>query len=122
MAREKRSFTRITLDIPGSIALYQTEAYHSGSITNISLSGCFFPIDEKLPIGEQCAITITVGEGLETEEIAISGIIVRNDSQGVGINFTDESPGCKEQLLKIISRESAEVEGSDEQQYTLLKH
>jgi hypothetical protein len=107
VARNKRSFTRITLDVPGSISLYQIEAYHTGSISNISLSGCFFPSDNDLPVGEPCDVTITTGEGLETENITISSMIVRNDSEGVGISFTDNSPQCKQQLEKIISRETA---------------
>lgn len=108
MTREKRSYTRITLDIPASLSLYQLETSHKGAITNISLSGCFFPFVGELPIGEQCHMTITVGEGLETEEIIISGMIVRSDTEGVGINFTDNSPECRLQLEKIISHETAQ--------------
>lgn len=107
MARDKRIFTRITLDIPGSISLYQVESYHTGSISNISLSGCFFPSDNELPVGEQCDITITTGEGLETEQVTVMGMIVRNDSEGAGISFTDNSPECRRQLEKIISRKIA---------------
>lgn len=106
MTREKRSFTRITLDIPASLSLYQMESSHSGTITNISLSGCFFPFVGDLPLGEHCYITITVGEGIETEEITISGTIVRSDAEGVGIHFTDNSPECRLQLEKIISHET----------------
>jgi len=105
MTREKRSFTRITIDIPGNISLYQLETYHTGPITNISLSGCFFPFQENLPLGEPCDIAITVGEGLETKEISLTGIIVRSDSQGTGIRFTDDSPACRRQLENIISAE-----------------
>lgn len=108
MVRDKRSFTRITLNIPGSIFLYQMEAYHAGLIANISLSGCFFPSKNDLPVGEQCDVTITTGEGLETEEVTISGMIVRNSPEGVGVNFTDTSPECKLHLEKIISQKVAE--------------
>ena len=107
MARDKRTFTRITLDIPGSISLYRVESYHTGSISNISLSGCFFPSDSELPVGERCDITITTGEGLETEKVTVRGMIVRNDSEGAGISFTDNSPECRRQLEKIISRQTA---------------
>lgn len=106
VTREKRSYTRITLDIPASLSFYQMEAYHTGSIANISLSGCFFPFAGELPVGEQCDVAITVGEGLETEQITVAGIIVRSDSEGAGISFTDNSPECRRQLEKIISRET----------------
>lgn len=105
--QEKRSFTRITLDIQGSITLYQMEAFHTGAITNISLSGCYFPFDGELPVGEHCKVTITVGEGLETEDVTLAGKIVRNDTKGVGISFTDGSPESGKQLEKIISHDSA---------------
>lgn len=108
MVREKRSFTRITLNIPGSIFLYQMEAYHTGLISNISRSGCFFPSETDLPVGEQCDVTITTGEGLETEEMTVGGMIVRNSPEGVGINFTGTSPECELYLEKIISQKISE--------------
>jgi hypothetical protein len=107
MAREKRSFTRIALNIPASISLYHMEFCHSGVIANISLSGCFFPFLGELPIGELGDLTITVGAGLETEIITLSGKIVRCDAEGVGINFTEYSPEIRRQLERIISSEPA---------------
>jgi len=107
MTRERRSFTRITIDIPGSISLYQLEAYRTGPIKDISLSGCFFPLEGNLPLGEPCDITITVGEGLESKEIALTGIIVRSDSQGTGIRFTDDNAACRRKLENIIFPEKA---------------
>lgn len=86
-----------------SIYLYQTEAYHIGSITNISLAGCFFPFEGDLPVGEQCDIDITVGEGLEAESVSVGGKIVRVDAEGAGISFTDYSPETRTQLEKIIA-------------------
>jgi Tfp pilus assembly protein PilZ len=104
MVREKRRFTRITLNVPTTLSLYQVEAYHSGAIANISMGGCYFPFAEELPIGDQCNVTITLGEGLETEKISIPGQIVRSDTKGVGIKFTDASEDCRLQLEKIIAR------------------
>jgi hypothetical protein len=59
-----------------------------------------------LPLGEQCDVTITTGEGLETEKITVRGMIVRNDLEGAGISFTDDSLECRRQLEKIISRKT----------------
>jgi len=106
MTREKRAYTRITLDIPASVCLYHMETSHLGAITNISLGGCYFPFDGELPVGEHCRVTITVGEGLQTEKVDVSGTIVRKDSEGFGICFTDTSPACRLQLEKIISLET----------------
>ena len=104
MTREKRRFTRITLDVPTILSLYQIQAYHTGSIANISMGGCFFSVCETIPVGEECQVTITVGEGLETEEITLSGQIVRSNSTGVGIQFTDSSAHHHQQLEKIIAK------------------
>ncbi|MCP4337745.1 MAG: PilZ domain-containing protein [Desulfobulbaceae bacterium] len=76
-------------------------------MSNISLSGCFFPSDSELPVGEQCDVTITTGEGLETEKVTVRGMIVRNDSEGAGISFTDDSLESRRRLDKIISRQTA---------------
>lgn len=104
MVKDKRRFTRITLDVPTTLSLYQVEAYHTGKIANISMGGCYFPFAEQLPIGDSCDVTITVGEGIETEKITIPGKIVRSDSTGVGIEFTEISAESRQQLEKIIAR------------------
>ncbi len=106
MVREKRSFTRIALNIPADISLYHLEFCHKGAIANISLSGCFFPFLGKLPVGEPCDLTISVGDGLETEHVALSGTVVRSDAAGAGIEFAAYSPEVKRQLERIIARET----------------
>ena len=108
MVREKRNFTRITLDIPASLSLYQVETCLAGAIANISLSGCFFPFIGELPVGEECSLTITVGEGIEIEEFTISGRVVRSDAAGVGIQFSDNPPESRRRLEKLIAQKTAE--------------
>ncbi len=103
MTEEKRLFTRITLNVPSILSLYQVHAFHTGSLANISLGGCFFSLGEKLPLGENCQVTITIGEGIETEQISLSGQIVRSDAAGGGIKFA-ENGLHRRQLKKIIAR------------------
>ncbi len=103
MTREKRSYTRITLDVPASLSLYQMETYHNQAIKNISLGGCYFLFEDELPLKERCAVTITIEEGLQTEKVTITGIVVRSDTRGAGIQFTDNSPENILKLEKIIS-------------------
>jgi hypothetical protein len=110
VAREKRQYTRITLNVPTILSLFQIQAYHTGSIANISIGGCFFQVGEKLPVGEECQITIIVGEGLETEKITLSGQIVRSNSTGVGIKFTNNSVHNHQQLEKIITKYQSETD------------
>ncbi len=101
---EKSKFTRITLSAPTTLSLHQIQAYHTGSIANISMSGCFFPVGEVLAQGEKCQVSITVGEGMETEKVTMAGLVVRSDPKGVGIRFTDISSGNRHQLEKIIAQ------------------
>ncbi len=105
MVREKRSFTRIVLDIPANISLYHLEFCHKGEITNISLSGCFFPFQGEVPVGEPCDLTISVGDGLETEHVVLTGTVARSDAAGVGIEFNAYCPEIRLQLERIISHE-----------------
>lgn len=106
MGRERRKFTRITVNIPATLALYQLEAYHTGIIANICGGGCFFPLKGDLPMGERCDITVLTGEGLEAETVSISGTIVRSDEQGVGIRFDAASEEYLEKLAGIQHHES----------------
>ena len=107
MTKERRAFARIKLDLPASMSLYQMDVYHTGSIVDLSMGGCFIPIDEDLPINEECHISLTAGEGLEAETIDLVGNIVRCTPQGVGIQFRDKSPAADAILQKILDQKKA---------------
>ena len=87
----RRNFARITVNIPAAVSLIQVDSYHTGSIANLSMGGCFFPMESELPLGAECDIAITVGEGIEEEDFSLKGVIVRSDTIGVGIKFIDAS-------------------------------
>jgi hypothetical protein len=108
MSREKRNFTRIQLSVPTTLLLAQIDTYHIGSIANLSLGGCYFPLDSVLTEGEKCRVTITAGVGLETREITISGQVARTDNQGAGIEFVDNDSEVLQKLEKILESYSQE--------------
>lgn len=91
MELDRRKYTRITVNIPAALSLLQVDAYHSGSIANLSMGGCFFPAEKPLPLGAECNISITVGEGLKTEIFELKGVVIRSDEVGVGIKFIDKT-------------------------------
>ncbi len=93
--------------MPTLLSLYQIEGYRIGSIVNIGMGGCFFSVGEELPVGEGCQVTVTIGEGLDCQKITLSGQIIRSDSSGVGIRFTDNPPDILGQLEKIIACRAA---------------
>jgi len=84
---ERRKYTRLTLQAPATLRLIQVEAFHAGILLNISEKGCFFSFEGVVPTGVACTVSLTVGEGLEHQNISLSGTIVRCDSEGIGIQF-----------------------------------
>ncbi len=104
--KERRSCTRVQLKLSTSVLLVKIDAYHSGIIANLSLGGCYFPADHGLPLGENCQVEITIGEGLDVDKIRMSGRVARVDSDGAGIEFIDNSPDIMERLKDILLRYS----------------
>ena len=112
---ERRKYTRISLHVPAALSFFQVEGYHTGALANISEGGCFFPFQGNIPTGEQCGVTIVVGEGLAARSYVIAGTIVRSDPHGVGICFNDDDKGKEEVVKKIIEYyNSVSQEAGDE--------
>lgn len=107
MTRERRAFTRIRIDVPACLCLYQLDVRHNGAIADISMGGCFFPIAAELPLHEPCRLQLTTGEGLETVSVELAGVVARQDGVGVGIRFTDISEENRLTLARMISREES---------------
>ena len=59
-----------------------------------------------LPLGENCQVEITIGEGLDVDKIRMSGRVARVDSDGAGIEFIDNSPDIMDRLKDILLRYS----------------
>ena len=104
MELDRRKYTRITVDIPAALSLLQVDAYHSGAIANLSVGGCFFPAENELPLGADCNISITVGEGIQTENFDLKGVVIRSDEMGVGIKFIDKTVEQMSIIMRKISR------------------
>lgn len=106
MTLERRTFVRFRLDVPASLFLYQFDVEHVGSVVDLSMGGCFFPVTGDLPIGEKCQIKLTSGEGLVVDKIDFNGIIVRKSTKGVGIQFQNILPEHEVALHRILSKEA----------------
>lgn len=103
MTRERRAFTRIRLDVPASLFLYQVDLRHDGVVTDLSLGGCYFPIPHHFSVGERCRFHMAFGEGLETEVVDVDGVIARSNTNGVGIRFVEVSPDTQSALRRIMA-------------------
>ena len=104
--KERRSSTRVEIKLSTSLMLVRIDSYHSGIIENLSEGGCYFPVDQELPLGEKCQIDIVFGEGLEVASISLSGQVVRNDNHGAGIEFVDNQPETTALLKTMLSHYS----------------
>lgn len=104
MQVNRRNFARITVNIPAALSLIQVDSYHTGTIANLSMGGCFFPMESELPLGAHCDIAITIGEAVETENFTLKGIVVRSDAIGVGIKFIEGNQKIP-RLLKKVSEQ-----------------
>jgi len=101
---ERRAYIRFRLDVPASLCLYQVDIRYTGSVVDLSLGGCFFPVTGDLPVGERCQITLTTGEGLTTEQVEIGGVTVRKDDNGIGIQFLEMVAEQRQVLHRILAR------------------
>ena len=105
-AQERRSCTRVQLKLSTSVLLVRIDTYHCGMIANLSLGGCYFPVEHGLPLGEKCQVDIALGDGLNVDKICLSGQVARVDSDGAGIEFIDNSPEIIDRLKDILLRYS----------------
>lgn len=99
----RRRYARITVDIPAALSLLQIDTFHSGSISNFSIGGCFFEEVDNIPSGAECNITIAAGEGVETEEFTLKGVVVRSDILGTAVKFVDHEHIAPKIMRKISS-------------------
>lgn len=100
MKENRRQFARITVDIPAALSYIQVDSYHKGALANLSMGGCFFPMESNLPLGAECDISITLGEGVQEESYLLQGRVVRSDGMGVGIKFFN----CAEQVAILFKK------------------
>ena len=105
MEVNRRNFARITVNIPAALSLIQVDSYHTGKIVNLSMGGCFFPVEGELPLGAECDISITIGEGSKACDFGLKGIVVRSDKIGVGIKFIGDTKQIPILLKKVAGLE-----------------
>lgn len=79
---------------------------HHELIQDISLDGAYIETRRRLPQGERLVLSFTFPS--YQEPIVLSCRVVRNDTKGIGIQFTDTLPDTViPQILETISAPSA---------------
>ncbi|MCK5227043.1 MAG: PilZ domain-containing protein [Desulfobulbaceae bacterium] len=86
--KDKRKYCRLPLEINGSLAFEDGTAFQ-GMTKNISFGGLFFMPSEllRMEVDQLCEITLQLGRDLKSEKIVVSGRIVYQTVDGVGVEF-----------------------------------
>lgn len=101
MSEEKRRASRIFFAMPAELTLADA-SYRVHQILNLSVGGCLLEIEDDLPVGTECVITILIDGTPQGLRVDANGEIVRNDADTVGIKFTQIDPDSRFHLQNII--------------------
>ncbi|HBF36907.1 MAG TPA: PilZ domain-containing protein [Firmicutes bacterium] len=82
---EKRELIRVPFQIDATI-LHQDQTYQ-GKIDNLSLKGMFIQTDGHFKLRDMIQITVHLAGESSDLGIKLSGIIVRINEQGIGVQF-----------------------------------
>lgn len=102
MENSRRRFSRIPLNFPARLIVEKTEVYDIRELENLSIGGCLVALDEEIPKGSKCSITIRLTGGLGNTPINIDGKCVRYDKNYVAIQFTKIRPDDLHHLQNLI--------------------
>lgn len=102
MEETRRRFSRISLNFPARLIVDKTEVYDIRELANLSIGGCLVPLDEEIPKGTPCTITIRLAGGLGNTPVNIQGRAVRHDKEFVAIQFTKIRPEDLHHLQNLI--------------------
>lgn len=101
---ERRYFSRLSCRIPARITAGSGSSI-SGMVSSISLNGCFIATAQTIPVGNEIALTLEIGEGTHLRALVRSAL----PATGVGVEFTDMTvPNFRR--LRSIARESIRLQ------------
>jgi len=84
---EKRQFTRIPFRTEAKIAA-GSKVISSNNLRNISLGGAFVEVNEHLPEGEPCVLSVDLIGPASLLRIHVDGYVVRVKDDGMALKFT----------------------------------
>jgi hypothetical protein len=115
MDMTKRRYSRIPLKFPATLIVNKTEVYDIHELANLSIGGCLVPLDEDIPEGTQCTITIRLAGGLGNTPVSIGGEVVRHDNEFIAIKFNKISPNALYHLQNLIRYNAPDPDLIDEE-------
>ena len=84
---EKRQFTRIPFRTEARISA-GAKVISSNNLRNISLGGAFVEVNERLPEGEVCVLSVDLIGPASLLRIQVDGYVVRAEDDGIAVKFT----------------------------------
>jgi hypothetical protein len=85
--KEKRQFTRIPFRTEAKIST-GSRVISSNNLRNISLGGAFVEVNEHLPEGEFCVLSVDLIGPASLLRIQVDGYVVRVEDDGMALQFT----------------------------------
>ena len=110
----KRRFTRISINRPVLLTLYDGSVSQSEEILDLGIGGCLLAVTIPISKGERCSIEISLG-GEPARKICIDGIIVRSDEQTAAVKFDGINPDSLFLLQNLIRYNASDPEIIDEE-------
>jgi len=108
MREENRQYSRSKIAIAAELRLDSCSDPIQVAVKNLSLHGILVQSDRPLQIGEQCTITILLGDVQDQLPISARGAVVRADEQDYGIQFDCIGFEDTEELERTILAKSDE--------------
>jgi len=85
------------------------------SVRDLSLSGIYLATDLDIAIGENVKLTVKIISDSTTGELYLSGIIVRKDSDGLALEFSDLPIDSYLFLRNVVVYNSGDPETIDQE-------
>ncbi len=98
---ERRRFVRVPFESE-TILKYQ-DVHIEGAIKDLSLGGAFVSTPEKIELGTEIEIEIIMRDPPPAVSIILRAKVVRDTSEGIGIQFTGMSMEVYQQLRDVIA-------------------
>lgn len=100
IAKERRSGERTKCCTRAHIVGESAEV--SGLVENLSLNGMFLRTEENLPTYENVSISISYRDNDEPKSFELTGVVSRQDSEGMGIQFKEMNIASFKSLKNMV--------------------
>ena len=101
MSDEKRQFTRVPFNVTAELSVGD-DLYTAEQIYNLSIGGCFVPVEAPLESGAACRLTIRLSGTNSKLFVQAHGEIIRNEKEAVAVKFTEIEPDSLFHLQNIV--------------------